>query len=476
MPTNAGFPLPGAATGGLPRTPTNAGFAVPGSSTPSLPRTPTSAGFAVPGSSTPSLPRTPTSAGFAVPVASGAQLPRLSTGGGFAAPALTNPGVPTVGAAPGGEPAPATGAAAAWAPESPEGYLQRRAADLRLDLSNEDNLRSLEIEYLSRNVPRGVVAKAWAAVAPLADRWAQLAPQDPQAVACQARARIGVSPFLLPSVLAGIEKAAQANRKSVELQLLHAELLWETGDRKAFESALRAYAALVPASDRQLAELVNRKRVARGDVEQSPVVAGGVALGVLVCTLIAAMALGRVEYYSDPLSPIWLVRHAILLVGALLVVGITSTSLVNALRTLGSPGPTLLLPLAVAGGLAVQVGFFLAYGAGRAPPGFSLPLALVALLFDVVLQRLLFQFALQPHFEVAGDRRVGVLAVVFVNWLYAGTYAELWVGPTTYFTFTGVAAACSALPCALLFARGRSIVPAVLWQFSLYALQVVLFR
>jgi hypothetical protein len=416
----------------------------------------------------------PTSAGFASPLSTDAALPRLSTSSGFSAPIPSNPAAAAL--ADGAAVAAPSTSAAAWTVEPIEAYIQRRATDLRLDLGNEDNVRSLEVEYLSKYVPRGVVAKAWPAVAPLAERWLQLAPQDTQAIVCHARARFGASPFTLPSVLASVEKAAQANRKSVDLQFVYADLVWETGDRKAFEVALRAYAALVPPGDRQLAELVNRKRAARGDVDLSPAVAGGVAVGVLLLTLIATMAMGRTEIYSDPVTPIWLVRHAILLAGTLVTVGVTSPSLVNALRAMVTPGPTAFLPLAVVGGLGIETAFYFAYGAGKAPPGFSLPTALAAALVDVALQRLFFQFALQHHFETAGDRRLGVLVVVFVNWLYAGTYADLWVGATTYFTFTGVAAAFVALPCAMLYARGRSVFPPLLWQFSLYALQVVLFQ
>lgn len=385
----------------------------------------------------------------------------------------SNPGLAALGA---DASAPGSPASPPWTPDPVDAFLQRRAADLRLDLGNEDNRRSLEIEYLSKNVPRGVVAKAWQAVAPLADRWLQLAPQDPQAIVCQARARYGASPFTLPSLLTSVEKAAQANRKSAELQYLYADLVWETGDRKAFETALRAYAALVPANDRQLVELVNRKRAARGDVDLSPAVAGGVAAAVLLFTTVAAMAMGSKESPGDPTAGIWLVRHALLLVGTLVTVGLTSPSVVNALRALATPGPTIFLVIATAGGLAAEGLFAWVYGIGQAPPGFSLPLALVAAFLDVVTQRLFFQFALQHHFETAGDKRFGVVVVVFTNWLYAGTYAALWAGVTTFFVYTGIAALLVALPSAILYARSRSVFPAILWQFSLYALQVVLYQ
>jgi hypothetical protein len=392
----------------------------------------------------------------------------LSTSSGFAAPVPSNPGLPALA----GD---AAAAPTTWAVEPRDSYMQRRAVDLRLDLANEDNRRSLELEYLSKNVPRGVVAKAWEAVAPLADRWLELAPQDTQAIVCQARARFALSSFTLPTLLASIEKAAQANRKSTDLRFLYADLVWETGDRKAFETALRAYAALVPAGDRQLAELVNRKTTARGDVDLSPRVAVAVAVAVLLLQVIATTAIGRVEIPSDPFSAVWILRHAILFAGTLATIAMTSRSVVNALRSLLRSGPPIFLVIAVVGGIACEE-FYALYGRSTAPEGFSLPLAMVAAFLDVVLLRLFFQFALQHHFETAGDKRFGIVVVVFFNWLYAGTYSGNWVGLTSYFIQTGLAAATVALPSAALYARTRSILPAILWQFSFYALQVVLFQ
>jgi hypothetical protein len=360
-----------------------------------------------------------------------------------------------------------------WTIETLDAFMRRRAGKFRLDLADPATQLSLEIDYLAKYVPGGVRAQAWAKVSPLADRWLELAPKSAEAIDCQARARVGLRPASLPQVLQAVKQATSAQPKSAHLQFLYADLLWSTSDRKAFEVALRAYAALVPAEDRRLAELVNRKVSARGDVEVSPVWAAAVTIGVLVFTLGAAMSLGRTERYDTPLNTMWLVRHALLLAGAFFVLKKTSVSFATTLRSVVAPGPMNLLPVAVVGGVIVQLTLAQIYGVGRARADFFLPLALVTAFVDVVTLRLFFQVAVQQHFEIAGDRRGGVVAAVFAQWLYAGTYVENWGGATTFFVWTGLATLCIALPAALLFARSRSIIAPVLWQFSLYALQVV---
>jgi hypothetical protein len=472
-----------------PRTSTNA--ALPGIGAPF--RAPTSPGGQVPivlSSDPPgALPRSSTGAGFtgvgttgAAPVRlssdpQGAPPPRSSTGAGFT-------GVAMMGAPSGPPPRSSTGAGftsvgttgSVWTVEPFAAYAEQRAAQMRLDLSDEANRHSLELEYLAKYVPRGVLAKAWREVLPLAERWTAVAPTDPSAQSCFARARFGASPFLLPTVMGQFATVAAANRKNPEVQYTNALLVWETGDRKAFASALERYAALVPATDTNLQELVARKRSARGDVDSSPLKAAIATAAVLLATLAFSSTIGRQEVSYHPLTAMWLLRHGILLAGAMGLVAATSSSVVNALRLLFTPASAPVLLLAIAGGAGAQGLIQLIYGIGTTPADFSLVVGLAAKAIDAVLLAFFFQFAVQHHFEVAGDRRVGVMVSVLLYWLYAGTYVENWVGTTTFFIWTSLSALVIGVPSALLFASTRSVLPTILWQFSLFALQMVLLK
>ena len=435
------------------------------------------------------LPRSSTGAGFtgvgttgAAPVRlssdpQGAPLPRSSTGAGFT-------GVGTTGSASGPPPRMSTGAGfsgvgttgSVWTVEPFAAYAEQRAAQMRLDLGDEANRNSLELEYLSKYVPRGVTAKAWREVLPLAERWVAVAPNDPSAQSCIARVRFGASPYMLPTVIGQFAPVAAAHRKNPEVQYTNALLVWETGDRKAFASALERYAALVSATDSNLQELVARKRSARGDVDASPLKAAVATAAVLLATLAFSSTIGRLEVSYHPLTAMWLLRHGILLAGAIGLVAATSTSVVNALRLLFTPASAPVLLLAIAGGAGAQGLIQLIYGVGTAPADFSLVVGLAAKAVDAVLLAFFFQFAVQHHFEVGGDRRVGVVVSVLLYWLYAGTYVENWVGTTTFFIWTSLSALVIGVPSALLFASTRSVLPTILWQISLFALQMVLLK
>jgi hypothetical protein len=281
---------------------------------------------------------------------------------------------------------------------------------------------------------------------------------------------------MLPTVIGQFAPVAAAHRKNPEVQYTNALLVWETGDRKAFASALERYAALVSATDSNLQELVARKRSARGDVDSSPLKAALATAAVLLATLAFSSTIGRQEVSYHPLTAMWLLRHGILLAGAMGLVAATSSSVVNALRLLFTPASAPVLLLAIAGGAGAQGLIQLIYGIGTAPADFSLVVGLAAKAIDAVLLAFFFQFAVQHHFEVGGDRRVGVVVSVLLYWLYAGTYVENWVGTTTFFIWTSLSALVIGVPSALLFASTRSVLPTILWQFSLFALQMVLLK
>ncbi len=369
--------------------------------------------------------------------------------------------------------APGSGGGSDWQPEPFDAFAARRAAQLKLDLSKQENVDALENEYLGRTVEAGVNNAAWAAVLPLAEKWHKRNPKNPAALVASARARFHIRPHERPALLEEITRASMEFRKSVDIQHAFADFAFEAGKQEAFLVALRRFAELVPKSDQRLRTMLARRRRLEMLLEPNPLMA--VAAAVIVAAVVAGVSaqLDGIEPTHHPIDGKWMARHIAMLVAA---IGLFVVSTKELTRVLGSAlVPRNVPEMVLAAGVGAMVGFVrvVLYGVGPTPEGFFLPVALATVFVHIVCERMFVNAAVQELLAFDDKGLAGVLGAVVLQSALLLTYSHVWGLHTTLPLWIGNVALFVGVPCAILWNRSRSIWGPVCWQMGISVVEMV---
>jgi hypothetical protein len=370
--------------------------------------------------------------------------------------------------------APTATSGTAWAPPAFDAFVARRAFELNIDAADAGNRDALENEYLEKAVKAGVGAGAWVAVLPLAERWFFKVATDPTALISVMRARLNATsdPLRRREVLAAFEEAAAAFASVPNVQLTLAEQAAEFGDDALVKRLLPKLKKLAPNDPRTAALADGRKKNARANLGDasggSPLIAlatFGLVLGLTYAASIVA-GFGAQEGAHDATTPMWLLRHAILLVGIAVLVGARGAAGRAQLRSMVSLPELPMIPAAFVGGGVVCAGV-IALLATMSKPQQGVGPAVIAAVLQIAVHRTFFQ-ALQPSFQRhAQDALSGVVVLAWMEAAYAFTYwGVAHSSPMAMLTWPMLVVVTSAVPCALWFARSNSLWLPVAWELG----------
>jgi hypothetical protein len=361
---------------------------------------------------------------------------------------------------------------AAWQPEPFEAFAAKRAAAMNLDLANQENVAALETEYLARVVEAGVGNAAWATVLPLAERWRAKSPKNPLAIVAQARARFHVHPGEQPAVVEELGRLSSEFKKVADVQFAFADLALESGDRKSMVTAIKRFAELVPGSDGRLRQLISRRAKLERLFVPRPLTA--VAVFLMVAGILAAASAkigGGDELSFSAFDERWMLRHAVLLVIALILIFTSTKDFERVVGAILAVHPSD-IALGLGAGVALGVMKTVLYGAGE-PARVLLPIALVTVLAHVLVERLFFNVALQELLNVDDRGLAGVLGAMLLEGVFLLTYTQMWEMKQTLLMWVAQTAFFSSLPCALLWRRTRSLWGPFGWAGGLVVVDAV---
>ena len=415
-----------------------------------------------------------------------ATLPRTSSvASGVLAAELAGPVAPPL-AAPRG----ATGEfrSAHWRKETLAEHQARRAAELNLDLSQPDNATSLEREYLSIVVPRGLAAGAVLEVLEESKRWLALAPQDPTAVVSHARIRFGADPRVRPDVVASLAEASAQYSGVIDVQWAFFELAREVDDQARLPAARRRFLALASPTDPRRAEVENliasSSSSSSSDFSADEVKVGApdsasltrsaaaiVVVPLVLGGLIQTLGLPDIRY-SPSLA--WFVRVLVLAIaaGALIVAG-GEAQRKGTLQALKRIDPLWLIT-ALIGGAVAQAATVVLFGNWTRPNDLVFELAIATFFVYALAERGFFHLAVAP-LSSTESTHIGYVGLSALGQVFLTlTYADLWYSPVKLVMWCGVAVGTIALPCSLLWLKTRSFYAPLAWQVAMTTVQVVL--
>jgi hypothetical protein len=415
-----------------------------------------------------------------------ATLPRTSSvASGTVAGELAGPVVPPLSA-----PRGATGEfrSAHWRKETLAEHQARRAAELNLDLSQPDNATSLEREYLSIVVPRGLAAGAVLEVLDESKRWLALAPQDPTAVVSHARIRFGADPRVRPDVVAALAEASAQFSGVIDVQWAFFELARAIDDQARLPAARRRFLALASPTDPRRPEVENEipssssssssgssvDEVKVGAPDSASLTRSAAAIVVVPLVLGAAiqtLGLPDIRYFP---SLAWFVRVLVLALAAgVLIVAGGEAQRKGTLQALQRVDPLWLIT-AVIGGAIAQAAIVVLFGNWTRPNDLVFEVAVATFFVYALTERSFFHLAVAP-LSSTESTHIGYIGLSALGQVFMTlTYGDLWYSPVKLVMWCGVAVGTIALPCSLLWLKTRTFYAPLAWQVAMTTVQVAL--
>jgi hypothetical protein len=365
-----------------------------------------------------------------------------------------------------------------WRKETLREHQLRRAADLNVDLDNPENAAALEREYLGVIVPRGLAASATTELLVEARRWVELAPQDPTAVVSCARVRWAAEPQGRPEVLKELAAASGSFPGVIDVQWTLFELAIESGDKEKVAMARRRFLAVASPTDPRRAS-IDAARPARVSLDvgnDGPALARAAGAVVLVPVLTALAVKNSVgdDVGYQPGSLPWLMRHGILLLATLALIGAGGAghrqATVDAMKRI----ELMWVVMALVGGALAQGLVVVLFGTAVRPDDLVFGVAIATGIVHAIIERSFFHVAVTPLVGSEGSRLGFVALAVIGQALMVATYLGLWDKPSRIAMWAGVAVASVAIPTSLLWLKSRSFYAPLAWQVGMVPVQLAL--